>query len=175
MEHGTWNLGRRQLRRVVAVGIVLVALVVACGGGEDSFSGDEETPDILVSFPTASGDVTPRPRKTPIPSESPSPTPLKVCAPNPDPAQASVLQVEDPKPEQQVQVPFHVRTVMSQALGIPEADARIVALDQGGGQGERSDPADDFVTVVLSRRTGRERHVRIRRPDVQDHAGQRRV
>lgn len=53
------------------------------------------------------------------------------------------------------QVPFHVRTVMSQALGIPEADARIVALDQGGGQGERSDPADDFVTVVLARRTGR--------------------
>jgi putative selenate reductase molybdopterin-binding subunit len=53
------------------------------------------------------------------------------------------------------QVPFHVRTVISHALEIPEADARIIALDQGGGQGERSDPADDFVVVVLARRTGR--------------------
>ena len=89
--------------------LLALALVVACGGGGESSSGDEETPDILVSFPSPSGDVTPRPRKTPIPSESPSPTPLKVCAPNPDPAQPSVLQVEDPKPEQQVKVPFHVR------------------------------------------------------------------
>ena len=93
---------------VAAVSLALL-LAVACGGGGESFSGDEDTPDILVSFPSPSGDVTPRARKTPIPSESPSPTPLKVCAPNPDPAQASVLQVEDPKPEQQVKVPFHVR------------------------------------------------------------------
>src|SRR3990172_7225138 len=89
--------------------LLALALVVACGGGGGSSSGGEGTPDLLVSFPSPSGDVTPRPRKTPIPSESPSPTPLKVCAPNPDPAQPSVLQVEDPKPEQQVKVPFHVR------------------------------------------------------------------
>jgi hypothetical protein len=97
--------------RVVVAGFALLSLglAAACGRGGESFSGDKETPDIVVSFPSPSGDVTPRPRKTSIPSESPSPTPLKVCAPNPDPAQASVLQVEDPKPEQQVKVPFHVR------------------------------------------------------------------
>jgi xanthine dehydrogenase molybdenum-binding subunit len=44
---------------------------------------------------------------------------------------------------------------MVDALGIPEGNARIVALDQGGGQGERSDPADDYVVVVLAKRTGR--------------------
>ena len=61
-----------------------------------------------MSFPSPSGDVTPRPRKTPISTSSPTPTPLKVCAPNPDPAQASVLQALQPAPEQQVKVPFHV-------------------------------------------------------------------
>ncbi len=53
------------------------------------------------------------------------------------------------------QVPFHVRTVLAHALGIPESSARIIALDSGGGQGERSDPADEFVAVMLARRTGR--------------------
>lgn len=53
------------------------------------------------------------------------------------------------------QVPFHVRTVMAEALGIPEDKARIVAPDQGGGQGERSDPADEFAVVMLAKRTRR--------------------
>lgn len=83
------------------------ALVVACGGG-DNTGDDKSTPDVVVSFPTTSGQVTPRPRKTPIPTSSPTPTPLKVCAPNPDPAQAKVLQVTEPRAEQQVKVPFHV-------------------------------------------------------------------
>jgi hypothetical protein len=86
-----------------------VALLAACGGDESLSANDEPTPDIVVSFPSPSGDVTPRPRRTPIPSESPTPTPLKVCAPNPDPAQASVLQVLEPAAEAQVKVPFHVR------------------------------------------------------------------
>jgi hypothetical protein len=31
-----------------------------------------------------------------------------VCAPNPDPAQSNILQVLEPKAEEQVKVPFHV-------------------------------------------------------------------
>ncbi len=85
----------------------MLALVAACGG-EGNSSGDDQTPDVVVSFPSPSGDVTPRPRKTPISTSSPTPTPLKVCAPNPDPAQASVLQALQPVPEQQVKVPFYV-------------------------------------------------------------------
>jgi putative selenate reductase molybdopterin-binding subunit len=53
------------------------------------------------------------------------------------------------------QVPFHVRTVIAHALGIDESAVRVVAPDLGGGQGERSDPADEYVAVVLARRTGR--------------------
>ncbi len=88
--------------------LLVVALVVACGGGDDNTGDDKSTPDVVVSFPTTSGQVTPRPRKTPISTSSPTPTPLKVCAPNPDPAPANVLQVIEPKAEQQVKVPFHV-------------------------------------------------------------------
>lgn len=87
--------------------LFVLALVLACSGGDES-SADEPTPAIIVDFPTPSGDVTPRPRRTPIPTTSPTPTPLKVCAPNPDPAQPKLLQVTEPKPEQQVKVPFHV-------------------------------------------------------------------
>lgn len=98
--------------RAVVAGMLLLVLVLtltlACGGGEDTSAGDNSTPDVVVSFPTTSGQVTPRPRKTSIPTSSPTPTPLKVCAPNPDPAQAKVLQVIEPKAEQQVKVPFHV-------------------------------------------------------------------
>ncbi len=89
--------------------LLALVLVAACGGDDNLTSDNEETPDVVVSFPSPSGSVTPRARKTPIPSQSPSPTPLKVCAPNPDPAPASVLQVVDPKAEQQVHVPFYVR------------------------------------------------------------------
>lgn len=53
------------------------------------------------------------------------------------------------------QVPFHVRTIVPQALGIPESQLRVVAVDMGGGQGERSDPADEYAAVLLARRTGR--------------------
>lgn len=97
--------------RAVAAGLLLLvlAMALACGGGEDTSAGDNSTPDVVVSFPTTSGQVTPRPRKTPIPTSSPTPTPLKVCAPNPDPAQAKVLQVLEPKAEQQVKVPFQVQ------------------------------------------------------------------
>lgn len=107
-----FTLFRRERRlRAVAAGFALLAivLVVACGGDESLSAGDEGTPGVVVSFPSPSGDVTPRPRRTQIPSESPSPTPLRVCSANPDPAQANILQVVDPKPEQRVKVPFYVR------------------------------------------------------------------
>ncbi len=91
---------------MVLAGVVILS---ACGGDGSTSAGNDASPDIVVSFPSPSGEVTPRARKTPIPSQSPTPTPLKVCAPNPDPAQVSVLQVEEPKAEAQVKVPFHVR------------------------------------------------------------------
>lgn len=105
-------LFRRELRlQGVAAGLVLlfVILLAACGGDESLSASDDETPDVVVSFPSPNGDVTPRPRRTAIPSESPSPSPLRVCAPNPDPAQANILQVLEPRPEQQVKIPFYVR------------------------------------------------------------------
>ena len=99
----------RRARAIAAGGALFVlALAAACGGGDGSSSADDETPDIVVSFPSPSGDVTPRPRKTPISTSSPTATPLKVCAPNPDPAQASILQTLSPAPGQQVKVPFYV-------------------------------------------------------------------
>jgi hypothetical protein len=94
----------------VPVGVTLLALAVtaaSCGG--DAESENDSTPGVIVDIPTASGDVTPRPRRTPIPSITPSPTPLKVCAPNPDPAAFELLQVQEPSTEQRVKVPFHVR------------------------------------------------------------------
>ena len=53
------------------------------------------------------------------------------------------------------QVPFHVRSIIPTALGIPESKVRIIAPDMGGGQGERSDPADEYALIMLAQRTGR--------------------
>ncbi|MGI9557310.1 MAG: molybdopterin-dependent oxidoreductase [Solirubrobacterales bacterium] len=53
------------------------------------------------------------------------------------------------------QVPFHVRTNYPKALGESESDLRVIAVGMGGGQGERSDPADEFVAALLARRTSR--------------------
>lgn len=97
---------RRNIIPALAI-LLLAAAALGCGGGADGES--DRTPGIIIDIPTATGDVTPRPRRTPIPSVTPSPTPLKVCAPNPDPAAPSTLQVLEPGPEQRVKVPFHVR------------------------------------------------------------------
>lgn len=53
------------------------------------------------------------------------------------------------------QVPFHVRSIIPAALGIPESKVRIIAADMGGGNGERSDPADEYAVILLAQRTGR--------------------
>lgn len=92
---------------VAAVLLSLAVLAASCGG--DAGGENDSTPGLIVDIPSPTGDVTPRPRRTPVPSVTPSPTPLKVCAPNPDPAAFSLLQVQEPSPEQQVKIPFHVR------------------------------------------------------------------
>ncbi len=53
------------------------------------------------------------------------------------------------------QVPFHIRSIIPMALGLPESKVRIIAPDMGGGNGERSDPADEYAVVMLAQRTGR--------------------
>ncbi len=95
------------MRCLIAFGLLAgVALVVACGGGDEATS---PTPDVSAAVITASGNTTPRARRTASPSPTPTPTPLAVCAPNPDPAPASLLQVLEPEPGAQVRIPVHVR------------------------------------------------------------------
>ena len=67
---------------------------------------------------------------------SAEPSPLQVCAPNPDPAPPKVLQIQEPHPEQQVKIPFHVRGWGSNigqdnrgvALGIVDANQKVVQV-----------------------------------------------
>jgi hypothetical protein len=87
--------------------IVLATLLVACG--DDSEAQDTGDGGIAIDFPSPSGDVTPRPRRSPVTTPGPTPTPLKVCAPNPDPATPALLQVFSPGIEERVKIPFHVR------------------------------------------------------------------
>lgn len=95
--------------RALLLSLVVVSAVVALacdsGGTQEGTSAD----GIVVKVPSPADEPTARPRKTAAASVTPSPSPLKVCTPNPDPANSSLLQIEEPKPEQQVKVPFHVR------------------------------------------------------------------
>ena len=96
---------------VAGVGLLVVPLalfVVACSGGDGQVGGGSLS-GVLVVITTPTSQPTVITRRTPTPTPTPAPTPLKVCAPNPDPAPPSLLQFEDPKPEQQVKVPFYVR------------------------------------------------------------------
>jgi hypothetical protein len=95
--------------RALLLSLALVSGVVAlaCGGGDTQ--GGAASDGIVVKIPSPTGEATAKPRKTTAPSVTPSPAPLKVCAPNPDPAHSSLLQIEEPKPDQQVKVPIHVR------------------------------------------------------------------
>ncbi len=95
--------------RWAAAGAGLMLLFsFACG------SGGAETPKqtaggVSVVVATVDGQPTAKPRRTPEPSPTPTPTPIQVCGANPDPASPKVLQVEEPKPNQQVNIPIHVR------------------------------------------------------------------
>ena len=92
---------------VAVVTVVLAALALSCGG--DGQEGPAPS-GIVIQLPSPGNDSpTPRPTKTTEATPNPSPAPLKVCAPNPDPARPSLLQVEEPKPDQQVKLPVQVR------------------------------------------------------------------
>lgn len=88
----------------IAGGLLLAA---ACGGGGEATT--TTGPAVSANVITPTGDTTPRARRTATPSPTPTATPLQVCAPNPDPAPANLLQIQDPKPGAQVQIPVHVR------------------------------------------------------------------
>lgn len=95
--------------RAGAAVAVLAALLLAagCGGGGGS---QESTPSgIVVVVASPSTVKTPVPRKSVTPALTPSPPPLQVCGANPDPASPKLLQVEQPLPQEQVKIPFHVR------------------------------------------------------------------
>lgn len=81
-------------------------LAAACGGGGETTS---PTPDVSGGIITATGNTTPRARRTGTPSPTPTATPLQVCAQNPDPAPANLLQILEPQPGEQVEIPVHVR------------------------------------------------------------------
>ena len=96
--------------RMIASGLLVTLTVVAlaCGGGDAEVGGGSPSgPLVVITTPTSQPTVIVR--RTPTPAPTPPPTPLKVCAPNPDPAPPSLLQFEEPMPEQQLKVPFHVR------------------------------------------------------------------
>lgn len=93
---------------IVAVSAVVgtILFVAACGGGDEA---PEQTPDVSAAVITQTGNTTPRARRTATPSPTPTATPLQVCAPNPDPAPVNVLQITDPQPGEQIEIPVHVR------------------------------------------------------------------
>jgi hypothetical protein len=117
-----------------ALALTATVLVSSCGGG-DSEAGSSAG-DLGIIVTQTPGAPTALPRRTATPSVAPSPTPLAVCAPNPDPAQPKVLQIQEPHPEQQVKIPFHVRGWGSNigqdnrglALGVVDANQKVVQV-----------------------------------------------
>jgi hypothetical protein len=107
----------------VAVALVLLA---ACGGGDDV--QDASPSGIVVVVATPSTPKTPVPRKSATPTVTPSPTPLQVCGANPDPASPKILQVQEPAPQQQVRVPFHVRGWGSN-IGVDNQGVALAVVD----------------------------------------------
>lgn len=104
------NMNRSRIwagRTAGTLALTVAILTVSCGGG-DSEAGSPAG-DLGIVVTVTPGPATALPRRTATPSAAPTPTPLAVCAPNPDPAQPKVLQIQEPQPEQQVKIPFHVR------------------------------------------------------------------
>ena len=114
----------------LAVGFAFAA---ACGGGGEAHPASSDGVVILTLTPPP---ATTLPRRTPPPTPPPTPSPLEVCAGNPDPASPKVLQVQEPQPQQQVKIPFHVRGWGSNigqnnrgvALGIVDAKQSVVQV-----------------------------------------------
>jgi len=117
--------------------ILLATLATACDllGSKEN----EASAGIVVTVltptptppPTPSPTPTPAPTPSPTPTPSPSPTPLKVCGSNPDPAPPELLQVEEPRPEEKVRLPFHVRGWGS-SIGFQNRGVAVAVVDAGG-------------------------------------------
>lgn len=114
----------------LALGAVIFA--TGCGGGE-AHPASSEGVVILTATPPPGTSL---PRRTAPPTPPPTPSPLEVCASNPDPASPKALQVQEPQPQQQLKIPFHVRGWGSNigqnnrgvALGIVDAKQSIVQV-----------------------------------------------
>jgi hypothetical protein len=126
---------RVHLWPLVGTGALLTAVFAAgCSGGDSE--ANPAPSELAVVLTQTPGAATPLPRRTATPSPAPTPTPLKVCAPNPDPAPPNVLQIQEPQPEQQVKIPFHVRGWGSSigrdnrgvALGVVDARQSVVQV-----------------------------------------------
>lgn len=108
--------------------IVLAALTLpACGGGGEG-SGPSDSPPVIITTPTVQPTRIARRTATPTDSPAPPKTPLAVCGSNPDPARSSLLQVQEPVPEQQVKVPFHVRGWGS-TIGVQNAGVALAIVN----------------------------------------------
>ena len=85
----------------------LCVIALACGdGGEIGSSGDGSP---VINAPSVQPTRIARRTATPTETGGPTKTPLAVCGANPDPALPKLLQIQEPVPEQQLKVPFHVR------------------------------------------------------------------
>jgi hypothetical protein len=116
---------------VLALGVGIFA--AGCGGDGEAHPASSEGVVILtLTAPPA----TTLPRRTVPPTPPPTPSPVEICASNPDPASPKVLQIQEPQPQQQLKIPFHVRGWGSNigqnnrgvALGIVDAKQSIVQV-----------------------------------------------
>src|SRR3989442_10746831 len=103
-------VGRGMKRTGALVGCAVLALgavIFATGcGGSEAHPTSSEGVVILTATPPPGTSL---PRRTAPPTPPPTPSPLEVCASNPDPASPKALQVQEPQPQQQVKIPFHLR------------------------------------------------------------------
>lgn len=116
-------------RWLAALALVLPLLFLACAGDE------EEAPsDIGLRITT----VTPLPTTPPVltpavaATASPTPTPLpNVCPENPDPASPDVMVLEEPRKDDVLTSPAHVRG-WGAGIGFEDAGARVAIYDATG-------------------------------------------
>ncbi|HEU4760383.1 MAG TPA: hypothetical protein VFT91_10445 [Dehalococcoidia bacterium] len=124
-----WSSNRRlaagkppALAALVVSSLALLAAACQTGSGNGTPSG------IVVSITTPTPQPSPQIIITPTPSPTPTPQPLQVCLPNPDPAPPGLLQVLEPKPEQKVAIPFHIRGWGS-TIGFQNAGVAIAVVN----------------------------------------------
>lgn len=110
-----------------AAGIAAMLGAACLGGGDDSNGGGDGPPVVIQTVPVTDS---PPPTVPPTPSPTPSPTPtlLPVCGANPDPAPPSLLQITQPKPNEEVTVPFQVQGWGS-TIGKDDAGVALAILD----------------------------------------------